>query len=340
MNIEQSLSIFRETEELHSSIAIVNGIKMGWLDFGAKSGVPLVWAHGSCLTSYEILNVQEGLVRAGYRVIAIDYRGHGKTQVDISENNTSLYHIADDINALMDYLCIDKAIIGGLSKGGWVATAFFDAYPDRVLGLLLEDGGSFSNIELEDDIRLGLVQAAKPLFNETALRRLYEKDAIFNTLTEAVNIAFSAFSPAVKNHNTVEFVVLLISLFKTCGDSFWRFHCPSHLLMRNENLQNNNGGLVTPYSRLPIMQRSQELMLPKVIFRNLTVPIHIIDPVSPKNEFPVESQNHSLAIMHPKLVVHELYEYEYSPHGAHFERPERFVESAKSLLSKVKSGSL
>jgi pimeloyl-ACP methyl ester carboxylesterase len=42
----------------------------------------------------------------------------------------------------MDQLKIKKAVIGGWSRGGYISTAFYDTYPERVLGLILEDGGS------------------------------------------------------------------------------------------------------------------------------------------------------------------------------------------------------
>jgi alpha-beta hydrolase superfamily lysophospholipase len=43
--------------------------------------VPLIWAHGSASTGYEIRSVAPRLVAAGCRVIAVDYRGHGLTRV-------------------------------------------------------------------------------------------------------------------------------------------------------------------------------------------------------------------------------------------------------------------
>ena len=37
------------------------------------------------------------------------------------------------------------AVFGGASKGGFVAAAVYDHYPNRVLGLLMADGGTWSN---------------------------------------------------------------------------------------------------------------------------------------------------------------------------------------------------
>ena len=89
------------------------------------------------------------------------------------------------------------------------------------------------------------------------------------------------------------------------------------------------------FSRLTLLQQSQELMLPVVIFRNLNIPVHIIDPVSPTDWMDVRHQNKELQEQHPDWIVHEVYDYEHSPHAAHLKRPDRFVKSAKALLERV-----
>ena len=49
---------------------------MHYLEWGEQNGIPLVWAHGSASTGYEIRAVAPRLVQAGYRVLSVDYRGH------------------------------------------------------------------------------------------------------------------------------------------------------------------------------------------------------------------------------------------------------------------------
>ena len=75
---QQAVALYDKTEAESARIANVNGITLGYLEFGEKNAVPLIWAHGSGSNRYELFNVQAGLVKAGYRVISIDYRGHGK----------------------------------------------------------------------------------------------------------------------------------------------------------------------------------------------------------------------------------------------------------------------
>ena len=60
----------------HGRFVEVNGIRMHYLEWGEQNGIPLVWAHGSASTGYEIRAVAPRLVQAGYRVLSVDYRGH------------------------------------------------------------------------------------------------------------------------------------------------------------------------------------------------------------------------------------------------------------------------
>ena len=347
---QQALILLEKTEQDHGCLARVNGINMAYLEFGPSDGMPLIWSHGSGGGRYELFMVQEALVKAGYRVISIDYRGHGKTQTEVTPYNTSLYHIADDIAALMDLLDIPKAIIGGLSKGGWIAAAFYDTYPDRCLGLLLEDGGSFSNVRLAEDINLNIVQKA-PAPNAVAAQAsqvFCDTTIRFNSQIEGLKVAWQAeidpYSDSCQHilNADVRFWVILLSHFRKVKEG-WSPHCDVLGLMRGEDAGRNagSGTLVTKtnYSRLPIMQRSQELMDPLVVFRNLHVPMHIIDPDSPTTLLQVRHQNEELQQLHPDLIVHEPYTYDHSPHAAHIERPERFIESAKSLLARVREHS-
>ncbi|MGX4675857.1 alpha/beta hydrolase [SAR92 clade bacterium H246] len=337
--IKHAVELQQRVERDHAHFVNVNGIGMGYLDFGPKDAVPLVWAHGSAWTSFEMINVQAGLVAAGYRVIAIDYRGHGKTQIEVTAYNTSIYHVADDIAGLMNLLNIEQAVVGGLSKGAFVATAFYDAYPEKTMGLLLEDGGSWSHLRFKEEVAMGRVEAGiipHPLSRYANLCNQVEEYA---SQQEALASAFAVYQPALMIEPTVELLCTLLSLFRRSDSGQWIFHCNAAALMSDAG--EDKGKKVIPselsyFSKLTLMQQSQELLLPLVIFRNLNIPVHIIDPVSPTDWLDVHHQNEELASLHPEWVVHECYEYECSPHEAHLKRPERFIASATQLLERVK----
>src|SRR5207249_831651 len=75
---------------------------------------------------------------SGFRLIGMDFRGHGKTSPLGEVEKIAFDCFADDLIALMDHLGIQSGIIGGTSMGGGVALNCALRYPNRVLGLVLQ----------------------------------------------------------------------------------------------------------------------------------------------------------------------------------------------------------
>ncbi|MCC9306923.1 alpha/beta hydrolase [Kitasatospora sp. RB6PN24] len=104
------------------------------------SGIPLVLLHAFPLSARMFTAQLERLPGpAGdqARVITPDQRGFGTAELGSAE--PSLDEIADDVARLLDALEIDRAVVGGLSMGGYVSMAFARRHPDRLRGLLLAD---------------------------------------------------------------------------------------------------------------------------------------------------------------------------------------------------------
>jgi 3-oxoadipate enol-lactonase len=75
------------------------------------------------------------LVDAGFRVVAYDARGHGKSPVP--NGPYSMDDLADDLAALLDATDTDRAHVIGLSLGGMTAMALTARHPERVASLAL-----------------------------------------------------------------------------------------------------------------------------------------------------------------------------------------------------------
>lgn len=99
-------------------------------------GRPVVLLHAFPLNATMWLSQRETL-GASYRVLTPDQRGFGGTQ--LGHDDPSLDEVADDVAAMLDAKKIDRAVIGGLSMGGYVAMAFWRRHPDRVSALVLAD---------------------------------------------------------------------------------------------------------------------------------------------------------------------------------------------------------
>ncbi|HEX2315333.1 MAG TPA: alpha/beta fold hydrolase [Thermomonospora sp.] len=99
-------------------------------------GTPLVLLHAFPLSSAMWLAQREALADR-FRVVTPDLRGFGGSL--LGDDEPSVDVMADDVARLLRRSGIDRAVIGGLSMGGYVAMALCRRHPDRVLGLVLAD---------------------------------------------------------------------------------------------------------------------------------------------------------------------------------------------------------
>lgn len=125
-----------------------DGVNIYYEDHG--SGTPILLSHGFSATSRMWVE-QVAALKADYRVIVWDMRGHGDTD---SPEEDSLYSEAlttGDMAALLDACKIEQAVIAGLSLGGYMSLAFNVERSDRVTALMLFDTGpGYRNDEARD----------------------------------------------------------------------------------------------------------------------------------------------------------------------------------------------
>ena len=104
------------------------------------SGPPLILTHGYSSTSAMWHGQIEALAKQ-HQLILWDMRGHGQSDYpdDLAAYSESL--TVADIAALLDTVGADKAVVGGLSLGGYMSLAFHRVHPERVRALLIIDTG-------------------------------------------------------------------------------------------------------------------------------------------------------------------------------------------------------
>jgi 3-oxoadipate enol-lactonase len=120
--------------ELMETVARVRGIEIAYTDAG--SGPVVVLLHGFPFDRSMWRGQVERLSHE-FRVVAPDLRGHGGTT--FARRPSTMEEMADDVAALLDELNIPRAVLCGLSMGGYVALAFYRAHPERVRALVLAD---------------------------------------------------------------------------------------------------------------------------------------------------------------------------------------------------------
>lgn len=119
-------------------VAEVRGQRLHYEDTGGQ-GLPLVLSHGF-LQDSEMFDGQVRDLARHHRLITWDQRGHGRT-VSIDEPFT-YWDSADDLAALLDHLGVERAVIGGMSQGGFISLRFALRHPQRTAGLVLIDSQS------------------------------------------------------------------------------------------------------------------------------------------------------------------------------------------------------
>ena len=133
-----------------------DGIHLAYSDRG--SGTPVVLLHAFPLNR-SMWDDQVVFLSQGFRVIAIDLRGHGDSQ--LFSTPYTLDDLARDIRHLLDSLDIHQAVFAGLSMGGYILFAFYRLFPDRVKGLILADTRAQADATDERAGRLQMIRTAE-----------------------------------------------------------------------------------------------------------------------------------------------------------------------------------
>jgi pimeloyl-ACP methyl ester carboxylesterase len=109
--------------------------KKGTGVFYAAAELPFFFQHGLGGDANQPLGIYRP--PPGVRAYCLDCRAHGLTRPVGPEEKLSIGQFADDVAALMDYLRIERAVVGGISMGAAVALSLALRRPERVLGLVL-----------------------------------------------------------------------------------------------------------------------------------------------------------------------------------------------------------
>ena len=113
-----------------------NGIDMAVYEAGPKDGLPVVLCHGFPELAYSWRHQLPALGAAGFRVIAPDQRGYGRTSRPEKVEDYDMAHLTGDLAGLLDALKIDSAIFVGHDWGGIVVWSMPLIHPKRVKGVI------------------------------------------------------------------------------------------------------------------------------------------------------------------------------------------------------------
>ena len=103
-----------------NTVRTKDGADIYYRDWG--TGQAIVFSHGWPLSSEACSGQMLFFARQGYRVIAHDRRGHGRSTQTPAHNDMNSY--ADDLAALMEELDLENAVLVGHSTGGGEVTRY------------------------------------------------------------------------------------------------------------------------------------------------------------------------------------------------------------------------
>lgn len=114
-----------------------DGVRLHYVDEGPREGEPVVMLHGNPTWAYLYRNFIGTLVEAGYRAVAHDELGFGRSDKPERESEYSLAGHVAHFGALMDELELDGITLVVQDWGGPIGLAWAVEHPERVKRLVL-----------------------------------------------------------------------------------------------------------------------------------------------------------------------------------------------------------
>ncbi|MCQ4239047.1 alpha/beta fold hydrolase [Stutzerimonas stutzeri] len=166
-----------------NTITTADGVQLYYKDWGPKDGPVVTFSHGWPLSSDSWESQMLFLASEGYRVVAHDRRGHGRSSQPWEGNDMD--HYADDLAAVIDTLDLQDVTLVGFSTGGGEVARYIgrhgtgrvkkavlvSAVPPMMLktadnpgGLPLEVFDGIRKASLEDRAQLYLDLASGPFY--------------------------------------------------------------------------------------------------------------------------------------------------------------------------------
>jgi non-heme chloroperoxidase len=125
----KNVALTQHRNQTMSTITTKDGTSIFYKDWGPKTAQPIVFHHGWPLSGDDWDTQMLYFVAKGYRVVAHDRRGHGRS-AQVSDGH-DMDHYADDVAAVVEHLNLSNAVHIGHSTGGGEATHYVAQYGQR-----------------------------------------------------------------------------------------------------------------------------------------------------------------------------------------------------------------
>lgn len=158
----------------------VNSMSLSY-NYAGEGEVPILFLHGFPFDK-SMWKEQIDSLKESFCTIAVDIRGFGKSTDEETHLGIDLF--TDDLIAFMDRRNIEKAIVCGLSMGGYIALNAVKRFPERFEALILADTQCTADSDEAKEKRLKTVEEIKQKgtseFNENFIKSVFHPDSFQN----------------------------------------------------------------------------------------------------------------------------------------------------------------
>jgi len=172
----------------------VNNFTISYNDVG-EGKIPVIFLHGFPFDK-SMWKGQLDSLNSSYRLIACDIRGFGKSTDE--ETPLSIDLFSEDLIAFLDKLNIKKAIVCGLSMGGFIALNAIKKFPERFEALILCDTQCIADTtEVKENRYKAIDQINRDgvsIFNEKFIKSVFHPNSLTNKTELVENLSTVVFT--------------------------------------------------------------------------------------------------------------------------------------------------
>ena len=200
-------TVAQTSSKTFAGYADLPGVRLWYMDSGGV-GIPLLLLHANTGNADGWQYNIPGVVEAGYRVIAFDRRGWGRSRANPA-TGAQPGTIAEDLHALVEYLRIDRFHLVGVAGGGFAAYDYVLWHPERLRSLVVAaSGGAIVDEELSklrEKTMLPNFRTWSPEFREVSMGYMATNPEGLKRWIEIHNNSQQKGAPAQPQRTTITF---------------------------------------------------------------------------------------------------------------------------------------
>ncbi len=168
---------------------IINNLFVSYTDEGQEGSSVIIFIHGFPFNK-SMWNLQVGSLKDSYRTITYDIRGHGNS--DAGNEGFSIDLFVNDLISFMDALKIDKAILCGLSMGGYIALKAIEKHNERFDALVLSDTQCIADTPEAKEKRIKAIEDIRTTgvekYAEESIKNLFASESFTTRVKEIEDV--------------------------------------------------------------------------------------------------------------------------------------------------------